>query len=190
MGLDIIGCRVIIDESEINKDTPYIRYTKDETNKNILSFFKHFEKYIHSKDEEFLDFEKLFEEHKLKYDDFNLLSYGTEENGKVMFTFENISNKDETISFEEIIIPIIIENIQVIYYENTNFYQRKGMKENFYSQYLSGCWYVADSKIDKDDGILFAFTDELVEKAKTFAEKNTPIKKFKLSELEFLDFDY
>lgn len=189
MGLDIIGCRVLTDVSEITKDTSYIRCDKDETNKNILAFVKHFEKYIHSKSEEYLDFDTLFEQSNLKYDDYNFISYGVEENGKVMFNFENILTK-ELISFEESKIPTIFKDIQVIYYEGTNFYQRKGMKEEFYSEYLSGCWYVADSKIDKDDGILFAFTDELVEKAKTFAEKGTPIKKFKLGELEFLDFDY
>ena len=72
------------------------------------------------------------------------------------------------VLFEEDVLPIKVIQEQVIYVEETG-YQRKGMNRSFYTEFLSGCWYVDnDSKINEEDSLDVLSSKEEFDKMKEY----------------------
>lgn len=210
MGLDIYKYKIVdVSMMTLEEKDKYssFKLEKDETNKNTIAFFETFKHFSIKEEQEYIHWVKTFEAIGLKYGDYEWRStsnkgYEFVKKGSnyVINIFDDedeaIKNQILTDPFEYVVINdemliTYFESVDVIYAEENN-YQRKGMDKSFYSDYLSGCWYVAESNINEDDGIFFAFTKELLDKAKNYSYDcdETPITKWELEENEFVFFSY
>lgn len=185
MGLDIYKYRVV------KSGTPESRkqiFDEDPT-KNEVAFFEHFKDFIVYDDIEYYNWEKTFE--SLGYDHTKYTwSYQkyNDEKDDVEYGYDEIGTENTISIFHSQCISLT-KSMPVLYIEDVpEFYQRKGMSDEFYSDYYGGCWYVAESAIPPDEGISFAFTQELVDKAKEYADDESPIKNCILGENEFIYF--
>ena len=185
MGLDIYKYRVV------DKGThgAHIHIFSDDT-KNEVAFFEYFKDFVTYEDIEFYDWEKTFE--SLGYDQNNYRwtyqGYNEEKDDTEFKYKENGTENEISIFHSQCIFKTV--PTAVLFYVNAEpyFYQRKGMKKEFYSHYYGGCWYVAESAIPTDEGISFAFTQDILDKAKEYAEDDTPIKNCILGKNEFVYF--
>lgn len=184
MGLDIYKYRVV-KKGTLGSDKQIF----DDSTKNEIAFFEHFKDFVVYEDIEYYDWEKTFE--SLGYDENNyewIYQRYNDEKEDTEFGYKEIGTDKEISIFNSQCIPVI-RSTPVLYIKNDNdFYQRKQMSTEFYSHYLGGCWYVAESAIPLDEGIRFAFTQELVDRAKEYADDGSPIKDLVLGENEFIYF--
>jgi hypothetical protein len=202
MGLDIYKYE-IINPSGKQKDylerQNYFILKKTETNKNMISFFKNFKKFVVKKEGDYIDWKKSFENIGLNYSDYELRctshkGYEFVKKGSSyvlnIFDDEDLNNQNDPadyVLFNDEMLSVFKETVKTIYTEQIG-YQRKGMKKEFYSDYLSGCWYVAESNISEDNGVYFAYNKTLLDKAKKFAENETSIKNWTLKDNECVYF--
>jgi hypothetical protein len=190
MGLDIYKCRVVkVDESEKQNFHKFI-LDSDTTNKNKIALFEHFKDFVVEEDIEYYDWEKVFENLGLNYGNF-FWTYQrfNDEKQEWEFGFKETGTENE-ISILDSQCLSVKKKAPVLYVDTVyGFYQRKQMSMEFYSNYYGGCWYVCDSAIPEDEGIRFAFTNELLDIAKLYAEIGSPITHWTLEKDEFVEFN-
>jgi len=186
MGLDITMYKVVHSKDEGAKEV--YTFDKDETNKSILALKEKFANYIEKVENEYYDYEKAVEEGILKpgYEIVGML-YGDE----IKFIVE-YEDRDDPEEIDADKIPIKIQTDEVLYGIEVG-YQRKCMKTEFYTEFVSGCWYVSnDSKLSPDDSNEVVVTKEAFERAKEFlVGSECPMNEWNFVEGEhFIDFSY
>ena len=182
MGLDISKC-VVRDKTDLCAAELFLY--SFETNKSKLALFHHFKEYVYDATREVYDMETLRTRHgvveltRMCSDDLGWEMTGRNAEGNEI----NFFCRDEDI-------PIKTEHGKGLRFEEVE-YQRKGMKQEFYTNVLSGCWYVVDAP-DKspDDANNFIFTNDLLDECKRYCEPNQRLLNWHLSEKEFVLFDY
>lgn len=217
MGLDINLFRVLKEKeyTKIKKQGEYDELTIDgnhvyefllepmETNKNIIGFFNKFEKHISKKKVPIHYLHKTLDKLGYSPDDFiednkvkdNEIVYNVDYKWYTFgdFTLELKDGTEVNIRVGDMVLGE--GDVDVLYVvDPKKFYQRKNMSTAFYQEYLSGCWYVAESNIPEEDEIYYAYTQDLVDKAGKYVlyeeEGYKTVKDVVLEENEFLDFDY
>jgi hypothetical protein len=190
MGLDIQKYRVVKHTVQPNKDVHTFKLTLDTTNRNELAFFQHFRDYTYTVQTDYIDVGPWFEGKGLRFEDYRLRAIRYDEHrNDTASDYELIADPSVKITAYNIELPLIVVEETALDVVNVPGYQRKQMSTEFYSDYLQGCWYVADASGDKDNGIIFAYTKELLDQAKTYADPNAPIHSWSLGKLEFVEFD-
>lgn len=196
MGLDIIKHRVVAKDTE---GASQILLPIDNPTPNQIALFEHFSDFVSEEIVEYYDWVATFKSLGLdanqyalrseRYDDhldewvstFHHKDYQYEDTDK------NPPNSEITIALKD--AHLSHEPTKILYVVNVpGHYQRKGMSVEFYSHYYGGCWYVADSAIPEEEGIMYAYTQEMLDRAKGYADQGEPILNWVLEEDEFVYF--
>ena len=100
-------------------------------------------------------------------------------------TFYNIDNFDETLSFDEKSFSTRFISEKVIYYKELS-YQRKGMKDSFYTDVISGSYKISENKIDEYNSMDYILNNGDLEIVKMHAEDDSDLIKWMLADDEFI----
>lgn len=180
MGLDIYCYTVVPEKTE--KSITY-QLSIFEKNKHEIALFEHFKDFVTLKEEEIFNDKKFSD---FIGNDVECINF-TSEDGYYIITLDNdreIFITEET--YQSFFDSCQLKTLYVIPY----YLQRKGMSVKFYSEFLSGCWYIADSDNNEEDSPNVIFTNEMLKKAKTYADRNSPIKSLQLESNQFIYFSY
>jgi hypothetical protein len=179
MGLDITLYRV-------TKDTDAQKFVlyPDDTNQSKLALFEKFKDFVVDATEHQTDIQKTFDLLGLDYKKYIFREVYADE---VSFV-----DKD---SGEELRIPcanlVEVEVPVKKLFVAQEAYQRKGMRKEFYTEIIAGCWYVDEnSSLADDESMDFALTQEDLDRAKTYADEDAPIHQWMLDEETFVEFNY
>jgi hypothetical protein len=190
MGLDIQKYRVVKHSDKPLENGHTFTLLVDNTNRNKQSFFQHFADYAYTVHTDYIDIGPWFESKGLRFEDYRFCSTRfCNHRQDTAFDYELIADPSVTITAYQIELPEIVVEETAIDVEKVPGYQRKQMSTEFYSDYLQGCWYVADASGDEDDGIIFAYTQELLDRAKAYADPDAPIHQWQLAANEFVEFN-
>ena len=152
------------------------------------------------------DFEKSFKCAGLNIDDYSWYSMEFEDNPEdednpftiVKFYEKNKEDPESNIiSFSEKDNSLKIKkmdiNYLIIWKDEDGFYQRKGMKQEFYDKYTN-CWYmVNENDAREEDPLIYLFKEDkdLLKDIKKYAEENTNILNYEIKDdNEVLVFSY
>ena len=183
MGLDIYKCKLDKEGGEV------ITLYKDDTNKSKLALFEKYADHVEDAVEEFYDFDTAFQLIGEKREEWKLMSFAYSDDDKATIAFNKIGTEDR-ILFDEKDVQRYNESVKLLRYSGVG-YQRKQMKESFYTQVLSGCWYVSeDTDRHEDDSIDFVLTQEVLEQVKIHCESSATMLEWELGEDEFVYFSY
>ena len=183
MGLDIYKCKLDKEGSEV------ITLYKDDTNKSKLALFEKYADHAEDAVEAFYDFDTAFKLRGEKREEWELWSFTCSDDDKATIAFNKIGTEDR-ILFDEKDVPCYNESVKLLHYSMIG-YQRKQMKPTFYTQVLSGCWYVSeDTDKHEDDSIDFVLTQEGLEQVKIHCESSASMLEWELGEDEFVYFSY
>lgn len=190
MGLDIYKYRVVKADEDEKENFHKFTFDLETTNKNMVALFEHFKDFVVEEVIEYYDWEKTFESLGLNHENYQwTYQRFNDEKQEWEFGYKETGTENE-ISILNSQCFSIKKKTPVLYVDNVyGFYQRKQMSVEFYSHYYGGCWYVSDSAIPEDEGIRFAFTNELLDKAKLYAEIGSPITHWTLEKDEFVEFN-
>jgi hypothetical protein len=162
----------------------------DNTNRNRQAFFQHFADYAYTVQTEYIDVGPWFEGKGLRFEDYrNTCIRHCKYRDDTAFDYELISDPSVEITAYQNELPRIVVEETALDVESVPGYQRKQMSTEFYSDYLQGCWYVAAASGIEDDGIIFAFTNKLLDQAKAYADPGAPIHQWQLAADEFVEFN-
>jgi hypothetical protein len=178
MGLDILSYKVLKENS-----ADKLHLNPKETNKHVFALFEHFSEFVVMDDMEVVNEEfvsDLIGENEITeiecYEGFYVI---TLDNDREIFMSELDYQNN---IFKKVTVKTL--------YVDMEYLQRKGMKTEFYSEFLSGCWYVADSDNDPEDSPNYVFTNEMLNKVKAYAFDGEPILSLTLKNNQFIRFDY
>lgn len=181
MGLDVYKHKV--DKRGERTLTLY----KDDTNKSKLTIFEKYSDFAEDGVEVLYDFDTALQKKGKNPDEWEWLS--TKVCDRTTITFGKIGSK-ERIAFDSADIPLRNEPVKLLRYTKVG-YQRNQMKVEFYTGFLSGCWYVSeDTDKNKDDSMDYVLTQDDLELAKTYCEDGAPMLEWVLGENEFVHFCY
>jgi len=189
MGLDIYKYKISKERVQGEFAPNRILKSTFSDSKNGLDFFKKFKKYIILDDVEYYDIENFFIQKNINIDDYNLFIEDSS-----VFTFVNkITEERLTIKHNDPEFKTIQE--EAIYMKIPEIgYQRKGMKKEFYSEFLNGCWYIAGAEKkfkDCNEDIYFILDNTQLNYAKTFVEdKECALYNWELRDDEFIYLSY
>lgn len=174
MGLDIMMYEVIQKDKECgDRESSEFTLYPEETNKSILRLFDKFKHLAFKKREEYLDIEKYKNEHGLKgYTIVEQVWMG--EDSTLTFMKYNGKGKLDENSNKTVVkvsdIPTKMQEDLVLKACEVK-YQRKGMKKEFYTEVVAGCWYIDDNtKLDQDDSLEFITTQNEFERVKKYVD--------------------
>lgn len=198
MGLDIYKYTVLKKEDGENlaRNEEFFELPYREKNKHMIGLFNHFKDYVFKK--EYVVFnEEAFESKYLNgcgYIDFfsvpewNIsLPEDFEPDGYILVRDDDSSVFISKKEYDSFWVSVKLDTLLVA----SEYLQRKGMSKEFYSEFLSGCWYITDSKNDKDDSPNVVYTNDMLNEAKKYCiDDEYPIASLVLAENEFLYFCY
>jgi len=162
MGLDIY-LEKIVNESN-DKHPLTLSY---DANQCMIDMFKYFDKYTHKVKTEYYDLEKYFkDEYGIDYEkEIKLSIYSN--------TYKFYDKNDKLYEIKDIDkIPTIVKDELAIYSVEIG-YQRKGMKNEFYKEYLNKDIYVF-------------WTNEQLEEIKKYCEPEANVLDWKLEDNQFI----
>jgi hypothetical protein len=190
MGLDIQKYRVVKPGQNPEPNSHTFKLAVDTTNRNELAFFQHFRDLTYTVQSGYIDFEPWFDSKGLRFEDYRLCAIRYDEHrNDTAFDYVLIADPSVEITAYQDELPEVIAEETALDVVSVPGYQRKQMSTEFYSDYLQGCWYVADASGDADDGIRFAYTQELLDRAKAYADPDAPIRQWQLNADEFVEFN-
>lgn len=178
MGLDIH-----LYEVDTTSEQFLVLYEED-TNKSKNALFEKYFKCVVKDVEKIVDEEATFKKKCIDFEDYEWCMVSED-----FIQYTNISdNSTIEICWDECEWKEIpIKKLPVC----SVVYQRKGMVESFYTQFLSGCWYVSEeTELDVDDSKDFVLTQQDLDKAKEFCKDGYPLKSWVLQDNQFVGFDY
>lgn len=173
MGLDIYHYKVL---KEATAESTRIGFAKEETNKARILAEEMFKDNIEIVDNEYMDVDTYLKENgydkgwqmvgqsyngphnsflsMLKQEEDGSYDYSNGERKEInMDKLATIIQKDKELNVQEI------------------GYQRKGMNSDFYTKFVSGCWYInTDTELAPEDSIEIISTQEQFDKMKTFSD--------------------
>lgn len=182
MGLDVYKM-MVVEESE-----HFFDLFEYEENKSMKALFNHFKNYAKDAVVEVDDWEKTFSDMGMHCEDWEWVS-STFDGESMKVTFHNPETKDVVkVNFEDVATKRV--NVKRLFYTETA-YQRKQMKTEFYTEFLSGCWYVSeDTQNEVEDSPDYVFTQQELNRAKSYATIGAPIVDWNLKDNEFVYFSY
>lgn len=182
MGLDVYKM-MVVGESE-----HFFDLFEDEENKSMKALFNHFKDYLKDVAVEVNDWEKTFSGMRMCYEDWEWTS-STFDQDCVVVEFCNTKTKDVLkVNAENVTTKFV--NAKRLFYTETA-YQRKQMETGFYTEFLSGCWYVSeDTQNEAEDSPDYVFTQQELDRAKSYAMVGAPIVDWELEDKEFAYFSY
>lgn len=181
MGLDVYKHKV--DKRGERTLTLY----EDDTNKSKLALFEKYSDFAEDGVEVLYDFNTTLKKKGKNPDEWEWLS--TEYHDRTTITFGKIGANDRT-AFDSEDITLRNEPVKLLRYTKVG-YQRKQMKESFYTNFLAGCWYVSeDTDKHEDDSMDYVLTQGDLELAKTYCEDGAPMLEWVLGKNEFVHFCY
>lgn len=182
MGLDVYKI-MVVEESE-----HFFDLFEYEENKSMKALFNHFKNYAKDVVVEVYDLEKTFSGMEMRYEDWEW-KYTTFDGDDAVVTFRNPETKDVLkVNCEDVATKRV--NAKRLFYTETA-YQRKQMKTEFYTEFLSGCWYVSeDTQNEVEDSPDYVFTQQELNRAKSYAMIGAPIVDWSLKDNEFVYFSY
>lgn len=193
MGLDIMMYKVIRKE-EVEPDSEIVMtFSSDETNKSILELKEKFIDRISKVTNEYLDIEKA--------EELGIIPKGYVNTGMSIGqkgTFLRFADPDEDgdedtsieVNYED--IPTYEREDEVLYGHEIE-YQRKCMSDKFYTDFLSGCWYMpGESDRSYDDSNEVISTKKKFDEARKYLLENScPMMRWDFVEGEnFIYFSY
>lgn len=180
MGLDIYK-RVVCTPDDDDASEMILGF--EETNKSIIALFEHFSDYVYERDVKHADFQPLLDTHGMV--EIKGISYGDD----VIFTGVNAQGEvfDFIVEYDD--IPHVFIHCKCMKYKEIG-YQRKGMNKQFYTEWLSGCWYVAESERNDDEAEIVIFSNERLKQCKKYCDDGQPFKNWSLTDKEYVAFSY
>lgn len=176
MGLDIHKNKPC---SKENADDS-IQIFSDNTNKAVLALFEKFKDFVVDETEEIYNINEKTSNGFV----YSGMMLGEDDSCYLLFEKDEVSYKFASDTF-----PIDKIPVKRLYYKEI-CYQRKGMKKSFYTDILSGCWYVEETEKNHDDSNDVIFTNELFQLSKTHCEEWSSYKDWILNADEFILYSY
>lgn len=196
MGLDVMLNQVTAYTPDHDYEHTITLYPHD-TNKYMLAFFEKFKDYVVVIPEECYDNVATMKKFGYDYDkyDSDICSktqefFAIEEDIEMIFKVIDPISQEVLLVIEERDIILVNVDVKHIAYHPIHW-QRSGMRKEFFTQYLAGCFYVSeDTTIAQDESMDIIYIQSDLDLAKTFAEPNQPIHEWLLQENQFVFFSY
>jgi hypothetical protein len=164
-------------------------FPEENTNKAIERLRNRFSNYIVEEDVEYIDVKKVREDNDIPVDAAIVgIGYGGEDS-TMTFDIGNGDTKTVKIGSNP---PSIMGKEETLYGIEVE-YQRKCMNTEFFTEVLSGCWYVDDNtEVSKDDSLEAVTTKEEFDKIKEYVSSDDcPLNNWEFVEGEnFIYFSY
>lgn len=186
MGLDIYLYEIDPNgDNTVENDPSYPNKYRD-------ALFENFKDHVINKESDGFDIEAMFASRGLSHKDWSLLStiYDViETDSGLAFTYQNDLTGEQIKFTKDQLINVKITTLVLSVREIG--YQRKSMVNSFYTEILSGCWYVTGD-IDKDsaDSMDVVFDNDQLAKVKIHAVAGSPILNWSLGPNQFIYFCY
>ena len=176
MGLDIYKYRLAEPGEESDDFRELIKEDFGGTNKAMNEFFERFKDKTVEVENTFYNVKEWFDNKKLDYRDYVCVETEYGPSGAIGTYAKVDDNKD--IDYDNT-IKVVFSDLseykksqQAIRVIETD-YQRKGMNKDFYTKFLSGCWYIStETELSEDDSKDIIFTKSDFEKAKEFLQSD------------------
>ncbi len=182
MGLDIYFYQVLEGNTKCKKEDckwggdcteSNLDLNKEDTNKSRIATFEAFKDKAFDVENEYLDIEKYKKDNG--YEDYEMVaqSYGEKSIGTLLKREDDGSldyDNGDTVEINLDYVPLFIENERRLDVCEVG-YQRKGMKKNFYSDFIAGCWYVTENtELEEDDSLDIIYKKEDFDRLKTYLD--------------------
>lgn len=174
MGLDIYKMKPVKHKTDFS-----LSNDEDLVNRYHKQVFEDFKSFILKEDQEFILWIPTFanKNPNLSFDDYELSIISGKE-----YTFFHKEDGHDGLVFKQDDLVTETRQIDVIYFEEKD-YQRNGMGNGFYNDFIMPCWYITnDSSLTEEESNDIILSAEKFKKFKSFALKGSRVKEWEFVE--------